>query len=153
MGILFLAKNRTIYCMEENFLPSAKDLQKKFYEWFSDPVSADPLLPADIDRSIGDHVPADPPFPTKTYYSHYKKRRRHVYDLQKLPELIIYGFRGAASVGVGVGFPILMMDISYVQWWNENWPEQITVIFLAMVLGFWGGLSIGAIHKLHKKYS
>jgi hypothetical protein len=53
-GYLFLAENLKIYaCMERNYLPLAKDVQKKFYDWFSDPVSADPPFPAEAKHSIG----------------------------------------------------------------------------------------------------
>lgn len=42
--------------MEENYLPLTKDLQKKFYEWFGDPVSADPPFHAESNHSIGDSL-------------------------------------------------------------------------------------------------
>jgi hypothetical protein len=64
--------------MEENYLP----LQKKFYEWFRNPISADPSLPGDVNylplpkdlqslfsEWFRDPVPADPPFPTKVNHS------------------------------------------------------------------------------------
>jgi len=55
MGIYILAKICKIYvCMEENHLPLSKDLQKKFYEWFSDSVSADPPFHAKANHSFGD---------------------------------------------------------------------------------------------------
>ena len=38
--------------MKENYLPLTNDLQEKFYEWFSDPVSADPPFPAEANHSI-----------------------------------------------------------------------------------------------------
>jgi hypothetical protein len=68
--------------MEENYLPPAMYLQRKFYEWFRDPVSADPSLPAkanypppvkDLQEKFyewfGDSVPADPLFPAEANHS------------------------------------------------------------------------------------
>jgi hypothetical protein len=97
--------------MEEHHLPSAKDikkkfhewfrnpvsadppfsakanhsdLQKKFHKWFSDPVSPNPPFPVEANHSIGDSAPANLLFPTKTDYSRDKTRRRGVYGLRKL---------------------------------------------------------------------
>ena len=144
-------------------MPSTKELHKKFYEWFRDPVSADPPSPAEAGHSIGDSVPTDLLFPNEAHYSRckkrrmrvynfkkiYKTRRRYIYDLQKLSDLFIYGFRGAVSVGLGASVLTFIRNFSYMRWDNV-WPDQIIVIFLVMVLGFWGGLSIGSIYKLYK---
>lgn len=61
--------------MEENYLPLAKGIQKKIYEWFRDPVSADPPPSAakDLQKKFyewfRDPVPADPPSPADANHS------------------------------------------------------------------------------------
>ena len=139
--------------MTENYLPS-QDLQKKFQKWFGDPVPADLPSPAEAHRSIGNPDPADLPFLAEVDYLSYKNktRRRDVYDLQKLLELFSSGFSGAFYLGAGVGFIILMMNFSYEEW-SIYWQDLIVVIFLAAVIGFFGGLIVGSINKRHESYS
>ena len=150
--------------MTEESLPSAHYLQKKFQEWFRDPT------PPEADHSIGDSIPAGLPspaeehpsirhpvsadlsFPVSIHHSYYPARSNYLDALQKLFELFIFGLQGAISVGVGVGFIILMMYSSSFGW-AKYWPSPIVVVSLAMIIGFWGGLLRGSIYKLREKYS
>ena len=55
--------------MEEHHLLSAKDIKKKFHEWFRNPVSADPLIPVvkELQKKFHewfrDPVSPEPPIP------------------------------------------------------------------------------------------
>ena len=129
---------------EENLL-STQDLQKKFQEWFENPV------PAEADHSIEDPVPAEIPFPVEADHSYAKTREINVYDLQKLLELFSSGCSGLVLFGVVV-VTFLVMYIRYFEWGNR-WPAPIVVIFFAMILGFWGGLLQGFINKLCERNS
>jgi hypothetical protein len=150
--------------MIEEPLPSAHYLQKKFQEWFRDPI------PPEAGHSNGDSIPAGLPSPAEEHPSirhpvsadllsralmhpsYYPARNSHVDALQKLFELFIFGLQGAISVGVGVGFIILIMYSSNFGW-GKYWPSPIVVTFLAMIIGFWVGLLRGSVHKLREKYS
>lgn len=150
--------------MTEEYLPSAHFLQKKFQDWFRDPVPAeidhaigDPLptelpFPAEEHPSVGHPDPADLPFPVVTQNSYSTTRSSYVGAPQKLFELFIFGLQGAISLGVGGGFIILIIYAGHFGW-SKFWPSPIVVIFLAMTIGFWVGLLIGSIYKLSEKYS
>ena len=138
--------------MSEELESSTYDLQKKFQEWFEDTIPVNPPFPIETDCSIGTPASADPLPPVKIYPSKYESRTTR-YDLQKLSDLISFGFNGSIFLGTGVGFIILVINISLFDWYGIQWPDQFFVIFLAMVIGFWGGLFKGSIDKLHEKYS
>ena len=150
--------------MTEESLPPSHYLQKKFQEWFRDPISpeadhsigdttpAELPFPVEEHQSIRHSTPADLPFPIMMHHSYYTTRSGHIDALQKLIELFTFGLQGAISVGVGVGFIILMMYSSNFGW-GKYWPSPIVVIFLTMIIGFWGGLLRGSVYKLREKYS
>jgi hypothetical protein len=94
------------------------------------------LQRAEEHHSIKHPVPANLSFPAVMHHSNCTTRSGHVEALQKLFELFIFGLQGAISVGVGIGFIILMM-FSGNFWWGKYWPSPIVVIFLAMIIGFW----------------
>jgi hypothetical protein len=145
-------------------------LQKKFREWFGKTVPVALPFPDETDRSIGDSVPADLPFPAetvhslgdpvpanrplpaKTDYLNHKTRKRNVDNSSKLLELLSFGFGGAVSLGAVVGVIIIILNLSFLGWYSNNWPNQFFVIFLAMVLGFYIGLSKGYISQQREKY-
>jgi hypothetical protein len=150
--------------MTEEYLPSAHFLQKKFQDWFRDPVPAEanhPIadsVPAELSFPAEEHHavrrshPADLPFPVTTQHSYHTTQSSHAGSLQKLFELFIFGLQGAISVGVSVGFIVLVIYAGHFGW-SKYWPSPIAVIFLVMAIGFWGGLLIGSIYKLGEKYS
>ena len=127
-------------------------LQKKFREWFGKTVPVALPFPDETDRSIGDPVPADLPFPAETDYLNHKTRKRNVDNSSKLLELLSFGFSGAVSLGAVVGVIIIILNLSFWGWYSNNWPIQFFVIFFAMVLGFYIGLSKGYISQQREKY-
>ena len=80
--------------MTEGYSSPTQVLQKKFQEWFEDPV------------------PADLPVPAETDHSNYETQGRQVYNLQKLLELFNFGFGGAVSLGACVGSIIFLINYS-----------------------------------------
>jgi hypothetical protein len=132
--------------MTEEDLPSDHFIQKKFQEWFKNPV------PSDVDHPIRHLNPADLPFPVVTQHSHYQTRSNHVGARRKLIQLLTFGLQGAISLGAGVGFIILIIHASRFGW-SKYWPSPIVVIILVMAIGFWGGLLVGSMYKLGEKYS
>lgn len=132
--------------MSEEYLPSAHYLQKKFQEWFKDPI------PPEATYSKQDPAPTDQQFHFAEHYSYYMARSSSEEALQKLFELFIFGLKGAVFFGIVVGFIILIMDVNYFEW-SKYWPKPIIVVLLAMAVGFWGGLLRGSIHQLREKYS
>ena len=129
--------------MRVEHLPS-RVLQKKFEEWFGD------LIPADTDHSIEDPDPADFRFHTAKYNPFYIHRSRRVKASPKQADLFIFGLQGAALTALGVGGIIFMMYTSDLGW-STNWPSPIFFIFLAMVIGFWGGMVGGSIYNIREK--
>lgn len=132
--------------MTEEDLPSDHFLQKKFQEWFKNPV------PAEVDHPIRHPDLADLPFPVAAQHSYYMTRSGHLGARQKLFKLFIFGLQGAFSLGMDVGFIILIINAGHFGW-SKYWPSPIVVIFLVMAIGFWGGLLVGSIYKLAEKYS
>jgi hypothetical protein len=137
--------------MNEDYLPS-QDLQKTFQKWFGDSVPADSPSDAEAKHSIVDSHSSNLSFPPEVHHSYHITRGRYRYDLAKLPELFSFGCRGAISLGAVVGFIILIMNINYVGW-SRNWPSQIIVITIALIIGFFGGLFRGSIYKLRERFS
>jgi hypothetical protein len=121
------------YFVTEEYPSSAPYLKTKFQEWFQDTVPADPPFSAEADRSC------------------YKTRKRRVYDWHKLFEAFNFGFGGAISLGALVGFIILLMDNSIYGGVINDWSDQLFVIFMAMVIGFFGGMSLGTFFILHEE--
>lgn len=117
--------------MTEDYSPLAQDVQKKFQDWFGAPVPTEPLLPAAADHS-----------------SHRTQRRR-ADSSSRLSGLFIFGFEGAAFIGTGVGF--FIMFLSFWGWYSKDWLSPIFVIFLAVVIGFLGGLYKGLFYKLRRR--
>lgn len=118
--------------MTEEYPSSAAYLKTKLQEWFQD------------------SVPADPPFPAETDHSYYKTRKRRVYNWHKLLDAFNFGFGGAISLGALVGFIILLMDNSVYGGIINDWSDQLFIIFMAMVIGFFGGISLGTFSILHE---
>jgi hypothetical protein len=132
--------------MTEEDLPSDHFIQKRFQEWFKNPV------PAEVDHTIRHLNSADLPFPVVAQHSHYRTRGSHVGARRKLIQLLTFGLQGAISLGVGVGFIILVIHAGHFGW-NKYWPSPIAVIAFVMAIGFWGGLLVGSMYKLGEKYS
>lgn len=139
--------------MKEELPSSTQYFQKKFQKWFGNPVPADPSFQTEVGHSIDELDTNHLPFPAEAYYLYYQTTCKSRYDMQKLMELISFGFIGAVLLGIGVGFIILMMNISFLGRYGINWPNQFVVIFLAMAIGFLGGLFKRSIDMVREKYS
>lgn len=118
--------------MTEGYSSPTQVLQKKFQEWFEDPV------------------PADLPVPAETDHSNYETQGRQVYNLQKLLELFNFGFGGAVSLGACVGFIIFLINYSNFGGVMNDWSDQLFVIFMAMIIGFLGGMYLGSFYILRE---
>ena len=146
-------------------------LQNKFQEWFRGIVQVAPPIPAKANRSIdnsvknnvshladADHSIVDPIIPTdlpRQYaadHSHDRNRINQEDNFQKLLELLGFGCRGAITLGAGVGFILFILNFSLLGWYNNNWPNQILVIFFALLLGFYIGLSKGYVSQQRERY-
>jgi len=138
--------------IEEEYSISIEDLKKNFQTWFGKPVPADPPFPAKVEHSIGKPVPIDLPLPAVTDDLNHKTQRKPVDDPQKLSELLNYGFKGAVTSGAFVGFIIVILNLSIWGWYSDTWPSQILIIFFALLLGFYIGLSKGYISQQREKY-
>ena len=104
-------------------------LKKKFRDWFGETVPPDVSIPAEIDHSIGDPVPADLPLK--------RKRRRRVNKSAKYLVVLFHGFRGAILFGLVAGFILYILSLSIWRWINYHPLIQFIVIFSAMVIGFY----------------
>jgi len=137
--------------MTEELPSSTPYFQRKFQEWFRELVPADPSISIEADLSIGNHDPVILSFPAEAQHFYYQTRRSR-YDWLKLFELIGFGFAGAIALGAGVVFIILIMNSS-LGWYGINWPDQSIFIFLAVAIGFGGGMFKRSIEMVHEKYS
>lgn len=117
--------------MTENYSVLAQDVEKKFEKWFDDPVPADIL-----------------PVPDEENHSNHRIQRKRINNWQRLSELLPYGFEGAVFTGTGVG--LIIMYLSFMGWYSNNWPSPIFFIILAVVIGFVGGLYRGFFYKLRE---
>jgi hypothetical protein len=140
-------------------------LQNKFQEWFRGIVPAALPSPTEADHSIKNPVPSrsphsvevdpsivNPIIPSKENHTHYSVQRSQEDNNQKLLELLGFGFKGAISFGAVVGFILFILNFSLLGWYSNNWPNQIIVIFFALLLGFYIGLSKGFVHQQRKRY-
>ena len=139
--------------MKEDLPSSTQYFRKKFQEWFEDSAPAEPSLQTRAEYSIGNLDPAHLPLPVETYHLSYQTKRSSRYDLQKLLELLSFGFTGAVLSGAGIGFIIVMMNISLFGRYGIDWPGQFVVIFLAVAIGFWGALFKKSVDMVRDKYS
>ena len=152
--------------MTEEYLSSNQGLQKKFQEWFGDPVSPDLPCPTDVDHlsevsvplsisfPVESNSPSDVPvppknsYPTVTAHSRNNTRRSFFSHLRRLSALIKFGFVGAVSLGTFVSFIILIMYFSSFRWYIDDWLNQIfTILFAVVIIGFLIGMYIGSIYK------
>ena len=138
--------------MKEELPSSTQYFQKKFQEWFGDSVPADPSFQTKVDHSIGNLDPTDLSFSVETYHLHYQTKRSK-YDMQKLLDLLSFGFIGGVLLGAGVSFIILTMNISLLGRYGIDWPDQFVIVFFAVAIGFWGGLFKKSIDMVREKYS
>ena len=127
-------------------------LQKKFREWFGKTVPVVKPLPDEAGHSIGNPIPIKLPLPAKADYVYHRTRRKHADNAQEFLELLGFGFRGAVSFGGVVGCIIVLLDLSFLGWDSDNWPIQLFVIFFAVLLGLFIGLSKGYISQQREKY-
>jgi len=118
--------------MIEKNSSSTHNLQKKFQEWFRD------------------SVPADLPFSTEVDQPYYKTRRKRVYDLKSLLEMFNIACGTAIFTGASVGFIVLLISFSQYGWIFADWSDQLFVIFMAMLIGFFGGVYLGYKYVLSK---
>ena len=102
-------------------------LKDKFREWFGETIPPDVPLPAEIDRPIGDPIPADLP----------RKRRRRVNKSANILVVLFHGFRGAFLFGLVVGFVLYILGLSFWRWIIYHPLIQFIIIFFAMVIGFY----------------
>ena len=73
--------------------------------------------------------------------------------MQKLLDLLSFGFIGGVLLGAGVSFIILTMNISLLGRYGIDWPDQFVIVFFAVAIGFWGGLFKKSIDMVREKYS
>lgn len=128
--------------MIDDSSPSAKDLKKKFHEWFRDYVPANPSSPAKTDHSVEGFVPFNLQFPSDTEYLYDK--------MQKLVEVFCYGLVGAVSLVAVVGSIIFMMDLNLMEWSHDHHDLIVLVFFIVVAIGFLCGMLIGASYKLNE---
>ncbi|MBN1452747.1 MAG: hypothetical protein JW963_17150 [Anaerolineales bacterium] len=138
--------------IEEEYPISIEDLKKKFQNWFGKPVPADPPLPAEAERSIGKPVPVNLSLPDMADGLDHKTRIGNEDNSQNLSELLNAGFRGAVTSGAMVGFILVILNLGFWGWYSDNWPSQLFILFLAILLGFYIGLSKGYISQQREKY-
>jgi len=108
-------------------------LQNKFRDWFGETATPDVPLPAEIDHSIGDPVPADLPL----------KRRIRVNKSANYLVVLFHGFRGAILFGLVVGLTLYILSLSFWRWISYNPLIQFIIILFAIVLGFYISLVKG----------
>jgi hypothetical protein len=156
--------------IEEEYPISIEDLQKKFQKWFGKTVPAEPPVPAEIEQSMGKPVPIDLPLPAKVEHSigkpvpvdlsmpamaidlDHEARNIHKNNSRKLSELLYLGFMGAVTSGAVIGFITFILDFGFPGWYSETWLSPFIIIFFALLLGFYIGLSKGYISQQREKY-
>jgi hypothetical protein len=136
--------------IEEEYPISIEDLKNKFQKWFGKPVPADPPYPVDIEHSMGRPVPVD----LSAIATDLDHEARHIHgnNPQKLPELLYLGFMGAVTSGAVVGFIIFILNFGFPGWYSDTWLSPFIVIFFALLLGFYIGLSKGYVDQQREKY-
>ena len=130
-------------------------LQQKFREWFENSIPGTIPLSDEADCSVENIILGDPHLIAETNHRTRKRRearKNHVVNSAKLLELLFFGFIGAVSFGSGVGIIILITNLNFEGWYNNNWPSQFIVILIAAVIGFNIGLSSGYTSLQRKRY-
>ena len=111
---------------EKKYSLLAEEVEEDFQRWFDDPVDPEPYPDVDHpNHSIG---------------------MRRVGIFEKLSDAFKFGFIGAVFLGTIVA--LFAEFLSYWEMYNNNWPVPIVFIALAVVIGFFGGMSIGLPTKL-----
>ena len=112
--------------MEKNYSSLAEEVEKDFQKWFDDAAYPEPIAEAD--------------------HSKRDNRLRRVGTPQKLAEAFIFGGVGAVFLATIVG--LFLEFLRYWGMYSKNWSDTILFIFLAAVVGFFGGMGIGLSSKL-----
>ena len=126
--------------MTDDYSPLAHDVEKKFQDWFGDPVSAEASLPAEVDHSIERPVPIDLPHTADANHIKHRTRKRQGAYPTNLIGMLFFGFIGAVSSGIGAYF--FLYNSIKEGWYSDNWLSQSNVILFATFLGFGFGLFI-----------
>lgn len=129
--------------MTDDYSSLAQDVEKKFLDWFGDPVPTEASLPAEAGHSIENSVPTDPPhIADANHINHrtHRTRKRQVAHSTKLLGMLFFGFIGAVSSGIGAYF--FLYNSIKEGWYSDNWLSQSNVILFATFLGFGFGLFI-----------
>ena len=138
--------------MADDYSPLAQDVEKKFQDWFGDPVSAEASLPAEVDHSIGSPVLADPPHTADTNHikrrTHRTRKRQSAYSTN-LPGMLIFGFIGAVSSAVGVA--LFFYNLNSVGLYSGNWSGKPYAYIFATIFGLILGLFIFYIIEKNEK--
>lgn len=135
--------------MADDYSPLAQDVEKKFQDWFGDPVSAEASLPVEVDHSIGSPVPVDPPHTADGNHGKHRTRKRQGAYSTNLLGMLIFGFIGAVSSAVGVA--LFFYNLNSVGLYSGNWSGKPYVYIFATIFGFILGLFIFYIIEKNEK--
>ena len=137
-GIFVLSQKTYNIFMEKDYSLLAQGLEKTFQNWFSDPVPPDIPFPA-----------TDIFFPGEVDFSSLRTPRKRVDNLERVSELLEFGFQGAVFLGIVVVFIITYLSVW--GWYSADWTDPIVVIILVVVIGFFGGMYRGVFYKLRDR--
>jgi len=104
----------------------SKEVEMDFQKWFDDPVDPEPITEADNSK--------------------HRIGLRRIDTPQKLAEAFIFGIIGAVFLGAVVG--LCLEFLGYWEIYINDWSGKMVFIFLAVVIGFFGSMSIGLTSKL-----
>jgi hypothetical protein len=138
--------------IEEEYPITVEDLKNKFQKWFGKPAPADPPAAAEVEPSRGRFVPVNLAIPDETNHLEHAAHSGQADNPQKLSELLGSGFMGAVTAGAIFGFIILLLNLGFPGWYRDTWLNPFVIIFFALLLGFYIGLSKGYIAQQREKY-